>query len=258
MKQADAPPLFETMKRKRTFEEVSGHIKSLVLKGSLKPGAKLPPETEIARQLGVGRQTVREAFRLLELSGFVRIKRGLGGGPIIVDTVLDTLSTALHDAVTLQRVTFEELTNARLVVEKGVIERLLQKLEPSDITRLRENIVQARSKLAMSLPAFEENIQFHSLLASASRTQVFVVTMRAIMPIMADFLSRRKQTLSTSKKVVDAHEKILEAVINGRKEESLKKLEEHLLELGEGFGVSSKRRTTKQQGRLPDIAQAKN
>jgi len=248
MKQADSWPLFETMKRKRTFEEVSAHIKSLVLKGSLKPGAKLPPEAEIARQLGVGRQTVREAFRLLELSGFVRIKRGLGGGPIIVDTVLDTLSTALHDAVTLQRVSFEELTNARLVVEKGVIERLLQKLEPSDTTRLRENIVQARGKLAMNLPAFEENIQFHILLASASRNQVFVVTMRAIMPIMADFLSRRKQTLSTSKKVVDAHEEILEAVIDGRKEESIKKLEEHLLELGKGFGVPSKRRMTKQQG----------
>ncbi len=257
MKQADAWPLFETMKRKRTFEEVSAHIKSLVLKGTLKPGAKLPPETEIARQLGVGRQTVREAFRLLELSGFVRIKRGLGGGPEIVDTVLDTLSTALHDAVALQRVSFEELTNARLVVEKGVIEHLLQKLESSDITLLRENIVQARNKLAMSLPAFEENIQFHILLASASRNQVFVVTMRAIMPIMADFLSRRKQTLSTSKKVVDAHEEILEAVINGRKEESLKKLEEHLLELGKGFGVSSKRRMTK-QGRLLDVAQTKN
>jgi GntR family transcriptional regulator, transcriptional repressor for pyruvate dehydrogenase complex len=248
MKQAeDHRPLFETMKRKRTFEEVSAHIKSLVLKGVLKPGAKLPPETEIARQLGVGRQTVREAFRLLELSGFVRIKRGLGGGPVIADTVLDSLSTALHDAVALQRVNIDELTDARVVVEKGVIERLLQKMDPADMAHLRENITQAKSKIAMKLPAFEENIQFHILLATASRNQVFVVTMRAIMTIMADFLSRRKQTLSASKKVVDAHEEILEAVINGRKEESIRKLEEHLLDVGKRLELSLKQRTAKQQ-----------
>jgi DNA-binding FadR family transcriptional regulator len=141
---------FETMKRKRTFEEVSSHIKSLVFEGVLKPGAKLPPETEIARQLGVGRQTVREALRVLELSGFIKVKRGLGGGSLIVNTVLDTLGAVLHDAIMLQTVTIEELTSARLVIERAVVENLFQKVDASDIACLQENISQARCKIAVN------------------------------------------------------------------------------------------------------------
>jgi DNA-binding GntR family transcriptional regulator len=62
---------------------------------------------------------------------------------------------------------------------------------------------------------------------------------------MADFLSRHKQTISASSKVVDSHEAILEAVIKGRKEESLLKLEEHLLEVNKRL-ISDRRKIVRQ------------
>jgi GntR family transcriptional regulator, transcriptional repressor for pyruvate dehydrogenase complex len=64
--------MFQPIKGKRTFEEVSDKIKSLVIKGILKVGDRLPSEAELARQFSVGRQSVREALRLLELSGSCR------------------------------------------------------------------------------------------------------------------------------------------------------------------------------------------
>lgn len=73
-------PIFEPFKNnKRAFEEVSSSIKSLIFKGILQPGDKLPSEGELANQFNVGRQTVREALRILELSGFIKVQKGFGG-----------------------------------------------------------------------------------------------------------------------------------------------------------------------------------
>jgi DNA-binding transcriptional MocR family regulator len=71
--------LFTPIESKRTFEEISSKVKTLIFDGTLKPGDRLPSELELAKQFGVGRQSVREALRLLELSGFVSIQKGYGG-----------------------------------------------------------------------------------------------------------------------------------------------------------------------------------
>ena len=79
--------LFSPIKSKRTFEEVSGKIKTLIFDGVLKPGDRLPSEIELARQFMVSRQTIREALRILELSGFIKVQKGGSGGPLIKDTI---------------------------------------------------------------------------------------------------------------------------------------------------------------------------
>ena len=85
-------PLFVPIQSLRTFEEVSSRIKELIFNGTLKPGDKLPPETQLAQEFNVGRQTIREALRLLELSGFIKIQKGGGGGSFIADTILIPVS----------------------------------------------------------------------------------------------------------------------------------------------------------------------
>ncbi|MDZ7700199.1 MAG: GntR family transcriptional regulator [Deltaproteobacteria bacterium] len=65
------------------LDKISNSIKELILNGTLKIGDRLPSEKELAQQFQVDRQTIREALRLLELSGFVTIQRGPGGGPVI-------------------------------------------------------------------------------------------------------------------------------------------------------------------------------
>jgi DNA-binding FadR family transcriptional regulator len=66
----DANHLFVPIKDLRTVNEISTKIKDLIFSGVLKPGDRLPSEVKLAQQLNVGRQTIREALRLLEISGF--------------------------------------------------------------------------------------------------------------------------------------------------------------------------------------------
>jgi GntR family transcriptional regulator, transcriptional repressor for pyruvate dehydrogenase complex len=84
---------FKSPKIKRSFNEISSEFKKLIFQGVLKPGDRLPSQIEIARQFNVVRQTVRESMRILEKGGFITIQRGVKGGPFIVDTMLNRLST---------------------------------------------------------------------------------------------------------------------------------------------------------------------
>src|SRR6476619_4824745 len=71
-----AAPTFEPIRTRRAFEEICDRIRAQIAAGKLRPGDKLPPERELALQLGVGRNALREALRSLEIAGIVRLQKG--------------------------------------------------------------------------------------------------------------------------------------------------------------------------------------
>ncbi|HEY9280152.1 MAG TPA: winged helix-turn-helix domain-containing protein, partial [Eoetvoesiella sp.] len=73
-------PSFSPIRPQRAFEEVCEQIRREVAAGTLRPGDRLPPERELAEQLGVSRTAIREALRSLENAGLVQCQQGMGGG----------------------------------------------------------------------------------------------------------------------------------------------------------------------------------
>ena len=230
--------LFNPIKPKRAFDEISGEVKRLIFKGILKPGDRLPSEAELASQFGVGRQTIREALRLLELSGFISMQKGGAGGPLVVDTILNTISNSFLDAFQMGRITVDELTAARLEIEKMVLSGLFARVEEAEIQALRENVSQAKKKIDAGLQAFEENTQFHKLLAKASKNHLFVILMESIITVVAHFRSILGVRLELSARSVVAHEQITNALIEGNREKALTILEAHIMDIGEQFKES--------------------
>lgn len=221
--------LFNPVKGRRTFEEVSSEVKKLVIQGVLKPGDKLPPEIELANQFNVGRQTIREALRILELSGFIKVQKGYGGGPIVKNTISNRITSLLLDAFQMEKVSLEELTVARFKIEKIVLEDVIDCADDHDIDALKENVMKARNKSKMKMMATEENIAFHNLLAKASKNHVFVIVVASISALLEDLLSRLKPDLGVSRQAVLSHEQILNAVIRKDMAGAVQCLQEHLL-----------------------------
>ncbi len=60
---------FVNIKGKRIFEKIVDQIESAIMSGTLRPGEVLPPENELAHTFGVSRAALREALRILEISG---------------------------------------------------------------------------------------------------------------------------------------------------------------------------------------------
>ena len=236
---------FTPIKSTRAFEEISFEIKRLVFQGVLKPGDRLPSETELARQFRVGRQTIREALRLLELSGIIAIQKGSNGGPVIKNRILNTISNLFLDAFQMEKISIEELTAARCEIEKVVMNHVIENIEESDIILLQENIHAARQKIKNNILAIEENIEFHILLARASKNHLFVIVVGSIVAVLRNLLSQVEQHLEgtnddmgyneriiKSRNALKYHEGILNAIIEKNEGEAISSLKQHLEEVG--------------------------
>ena len=159
---------FSPIKNKRTYEEVSFEIKKMIINGQLKPGDKLPSEIELANQSNVGRQTIREALRILELSGFITVQKGFGGGPIIKDTILSKVSNLLIDAFKMEKITANDFVAARMVIEKAILNEVFDKVTQDDTEALRKNIIEAQEQIKKNELATDINFKFHSILRNKS------------------------------------------------------------------------------------------
>lgn len=77
----------EELIRRARSEKVSKTIARLIVRQiaehQLPPGSTLLPEQAMAEQYGVGRASVREALRMLEMGGLISIRQGVGGGPVV-------------------------------------------------------------------------------------------------------------------------------------------------------------------------------
>lgn len=221
--------LFGPLKNKRTFEEVSDRLKELIFNGTLKPGQQLPSETSLARLFQVGRQSVREALRILELSGFITVKSGTKGGAVIEGTVLSKLSMMFLDAFKFNKLSLDDFVDARRAVELAIFDCVFEKCDANDIVKFRDNIEKAKLKIKTGVVAFEENIDFHRLLAKASKNDVFNLVEESILAVHIDFKTKlMSATTKQSLQVVLLHEEIVNAIAARKKRKAVAYLMEDL------------------------------
>src|SRR5918996_5445273 len=77
--------VFDPVQTATTFEETVERLGTAIRIGLLAPGAQLPPERDLAEQLGIARSTLRQALTALTQSGHLVAVRGRGGGWFVAD-----------------------------------------------------------------------------------------------------------------------------------------------------------------------------
>ena len=226
--------LLKPIKTRRTFEEVSIRIKELIFEGFFKPNEKLPSENELAKTFKVGRQSVREALRLLEISGFISVERGVNGGAVIQNTMLNKMTGLFLDTFKFNRIPVKDLTIARAEIEKIILRFAIDNATRSDLLSLKENIAKAKRLQEKKLPAFEENINFHRLLARASKNHVFLMVIESMLAVESDFRSRHKKIdVKKSIKLTNYHEEIIHSIEGGDYEQGRELLDRLIHEVHE-------------------------
>jgi DNA-binding FadR family transcriptional regulator len=143
-------------------QTVQESLRSYIFDNGLKPGAPLPPEGLLAQQLGIGRNSAREAIKALESIGVLETRRGIGVfvKEFSFQPLLDNLAYGLGD--TLRDV--EELLEIRRVLETGLIDRTVAEIGNDDLDGLRllTAKMRARAERGESFP--QEDRDFHQLL----------------------------------------------------------------------------------------------
>ncbi len=178
--------VFTPIKSHRASEEVFTQIKSSILAGQFPSGSKLPSELELTDAFRVGRGVIREALRMLELSGFLMIRPGHGGGAYITDLTFDHVENSFLDLFQSNTLSMAEVARVRLFVEPEVARLAALNFNPSHLKRLDA----AEAGEHISFKSESERIscltKVHKVLAGICGNQFFEAIIRAMMKITAE------------------------------------------------------------------------
>lgn len=165
----------------RAWRTVLEHIERDLLDGRLGPGDRLPSERELSADLGVGRSSVREALRVLEVMGLIRTATGSGpqSGAIVIATPTGGLSALLRLQVAAQGFPLEDVVRTRLVLEDAVVAALSG--DPDRDTAEAHRILDAMDAEALSAGEFLAlDARLHLALAEASGNAVIAAMMAGL------------------------------------------------------------------------------
>ncbi|WP_306387759.1 FadR/GntR family transcriptional regulator [Microbacterium sp. MPKO10] len=165
----------------RAWQTVLAHVESALLDGSLVPGDRLPGERALAAELGVGRSSVREALRVLEVLGLIRTATGSGptAGAIIVATPRGGMSALLRLQVAAKGFALADIVSTRLVLESSVAEDLARQQHP-DLADAHAMLAAMNADDLAPAEFLALDARFHLALAEASGNAVVAATMAGL------------------------------------------------------------------------------
>ena len=137
-------------------------VKAYIAANGLAAGMKLPPEGELAEQLGVSRGSVREAMRALESLGIVETRRGIGVfvADFSLAALIDNLAFGLHGALR----EIAEVLQIRRALEVALIGETVRLASEADIATLRRITERMHARAVQGRSFAEEDQQFHQAL----------------------------------------------------------------------------------------------
>lgn len=203
----------EPIKRIPVVQQVENSIRELIAQEKFKSGEKLPSEMELCQQLGVGRGTVREAFRLLQARGYVEIKPGRGAfvsqQPFSEDMgAVEWLiqnEQELHDAIEVRRA-LEPMAARRMAV-RGESARIqeLKKLHLRFMNALEDGD-------AAQIAQLDE--AFHSAIVAGSGNRLLIAINKQVNLGMKIFRTKTFQVAQNIRNAVEPHTRIMDAIQN--------------------------------------------
>jgi len=187
---APAAPSFRPIHTRRAFEEICERIREQLALGVLKPGDKLPPERDLAQQLGVSRNVLREALRSLEMAGVLRLQKGVKGGAFIREGDTSRMNVVMRDMLSLGTISVRELSEARIDVLDLVVRLACANAKPSDFEALEGNIerTEVATREGRLLDRVECSRDFYRLLAMATGNKVIAMILDSVTEIHMRFV----------------------------------------------------------------------
>lgn len=153
--------MFSRVNVDRVSQVIVDQVKVLIREGKLKPGDRLPSERDLCQRFGVSRVTVREALRVLEAGGLVAIRVGAHGGAFLTSPSAERLGNGLADLLSLSPLTAATVTEARMVVELGILPIVVERATEDDVLELFAMVEDGQAALQDGRYTMDMSAAFH-------------------------------------------------------------------------------------------------
>ena len=229
-----APEYLRTIPRTKPVPElILDEITRLITEGILKPGDRLPSENELAERFGVGRSSLREAMRALQLLGIIEVIQGKG--TFLRQTSMLPLAT---DWARLSRMgLISQVMEARQIIEVAIAQLAAERATEEDIAPMRAAIRQAEEAYGDSVISGEASVDFHLALAEATHNEVLALMYKTVRDLYLETARQTQMTPGSVENRLQDHRQILESVEQQNPELASKLMAEHI-EKGRQFLVA--------------------
>ena len=163
------------MSRTPAASDAVAHIQQLVQRGELRPGERLPPERELARELGVSRSTLREAIRALVVMNILVSRHGDGTYVSSLEPAL--LSAPFTFALDAQPSLHGSLFEARRVLETACARLAAERIRDDEIAEL-ERLAATEGSDPEEL--IDRDVELHTAIARATHNPILLALMGSI------------------------------------------------------------------------------
>ena len=229
-------PEFSRIRNLRAFEEIADQIRKELSDRRLRAGDRLPPERALAEQFGVSRNTLREALRSLENAGLLRLQKGATGGAFVRESTGEAVITGLRDMFHLGAIQPEHLTEARVMIESIAVRTACERATREDIEALNANIAAAERAARDKSDFYDQaaiHLEFHRILARATKNPVMVIVMDALIDVMQHFIRAIGQKRNPW--VIPSRRRFMKHFEAGESDAAVEEMEQHLERLNRHY-----------------------
>lgn len=206
--------------------QVVEHVRSLIAKGEVKPGDRLPPERELARKLKISRSSLRAGIGFLSAMGVLKSRHGAGtfvsSGPPALDSSSLSVLGALHGFLPWQ------MFEARLVLESNVAALAAERATDEHIAELAEEVAEMYAALDDPQEYLIHDVRFHRTIARAAGNPILGALMETITANLYGYRSKTVQNAQDLKESAEMHREIYRSIRSHNPTQARHTMEQHL------------------------------
>jgi DNA-binding FadR family transcriptional regulator len=231
---ASLAPALSIAKVRPAYHQVAEQLRSLILRGDLTPGERLPTEPDLSAMFGVSRSTIREALRVLSSQNLVITTRGaLGGTRVAVpepEYIGDFLEASFGlmsgtDAVTVEQ--FLEISQHLEVLAAGLAAK---RRSAAQLAAMQACIADSSEDLDPD-EQFQGNTTFHRMILEASANPLLSVIANPVMSVLRGHFLRETAPKQFWRWVADDHSQIYDLIEHRDHEGAAAAMRQHLTRL---------------------------
>lgn len=217
------------LKNEKISESVSRAIVTQVTDSGMSAGAVLESEAEMMERYGVSRGSLREALRILEVLGFIHMKPGPKGGPILLSP--DSRQFSAMAALFYQRIgaKYSDLLEMRLVMEPEAAGLAAERRSGEQVKSLQDYLARSEQANLDDDRQFRAVGQgFHDLIADMAGNHILSLVIHSCYDLFAGKSTGFLYPHDERKCVSDIHNEIAHAVIDGNAKLARDLMREHM------------------------------
>jgi GntR family transcriptional repressor for pyruvate dehydrogenase complex len=212
--------------RGHLYEAVAVELKQYIADHGLQAGDRLPSEHDLCTQLSVGRSSLREALRVLQMSGLIEIK--VGRGIFVRQDELAGVVTRSTQPFLGKGADFLDLLEVRELLEVQAVALACERRSRLHLQKLEHQLQSDEAKVAQGVYGLEEDLDFHRLLFEAAGNKALIHFVALIDDLRRSLALVKESRVENQVSTLQEHTSIYEAVRDRKARRAASEMQTHV------------------------------